>query len=291
MQRRAAALYAAFFIVIAAGAYGMFGVAQEPGISLQNPDHTLSQGQEITVNGLTYTANAVEGGQAELAWTNMSARFTETLDASRVEFSDDAPTDEQARLIAANGDVPTATIDGSDFRVVVKATGGEPTTFALVEAFVIPDNVTTQTVDNRTYVVVQEPGGPSLVSLAAWIQNNLGEPATRSYTTGDSLQYQNATTTVEAVSNESVTLRWTGARENTVSIEEGDTVTLNGREFVAHFPDPGTLELSRNIRAYERQVEVQESYDERINGLWGVSLLSGFAAILLLGAAYLPSRY
>lgn len=30
---------------------------------------------------------------------------------------------------------------------------------------------------------------------------------------------------------------------------------------------------------------------ERINGLWGVTILSALAAVVILGGSYLPSRY
>jgi hypothetical protein len=76
-----------------------------------------------------------------------------------------------------------------------------------------------------------------------------------------------------------------------VDASEVDRVTLNGREYIAHFPNNRTLELSSDVQAYERQVEIRDTYDERINGLWGVSILSSLAVVLLLAFAYLPSRY
>ncbi len=40
-----------------------------------------------------------------------------------------------------------------------------------------------------------------------------------------------------------------------------------------------------------QQPEPSAELAERINGLWGVVILSGLAAVFLLGTSYLPSRY
>lgn len=46
------------------------------------------------------------------------------------------------------------------------------------------------------------------------------------------------------------------------------------------------------IGAYAAITLAPESVpQERISGLWGVSILSGLTGIVLLGTAYLPSRY
>ena len=49
MQRRAAAVYFVFFLVIGAGAYSFLAVAQGPAIELDG--ETYSQGDSFTVDG------------------------------------------------------------------------------------------------------------------------------------------------------------------------------------------------------------------------------------------------
>lgn len=40
-----------------------------------------------------------------------------------------------------------------------------------------------------------------------------------------------------------------------------------------------------------QQPEPSAALAERMNGLWGIVILSGLAAVLVLGGSYLPSRY
>lgn len=291
MQRRAAAIYAALFVVLAAGAYGTIAAAEQPAISIQNPDFTVTQGQDITINDRAFTASSVSNGEAELTWVNESARFTESLDASAHQYDGDMPADRQARLLAVNDDIPVVEIADTDYRVVVKQVDGDPVGFALIEAFSLPENVSTQTVDNETYVVVEDPESPSLMPLDEWVLENFGQPETQAFAEGDTFNYANESTTIATVANESVTLEWTGDRENTVTMAEGEEASLAGQTFVAHFPDPNTLALTSDLDAYARQEEIQDTYQERINGLWGVTILGAVGAVLLIGLAFMPSRY
>lgn len=265
MQRRAAAVYATIFILVAAGAYAMIGAAQEPSIDLENPERTLSPGDEFSVNDRTYTAN-VEGGSAEFAWTEENARFTEAWE---------------------NGS--TVTVGGTEFRVLVD--NGTPPGVDLVEVRTLPENASTTEINGTTYVVLETGEDPELVPRDEYIADRYGIPVTRRYTQGERLEYDNRTVTVDSISASEVVLAWTAPRENTVSASEGANVTLNGRTFVAHFPDASTVELELDYGAYARDVRVIDTYHERIEGLWGVSILSGFAAVMVLGMAYMPSRY
>ncbi|NIS28670.1 MAG: hypothetical protein GWN07_01110, partial [Actinobacteria bacterium] len=74
-------------------------------------------------------------------------------------------------------------------------------------------------------------------------------------------------------------------------LSEGDQIELGGTTYVAHYPDESTLVLDSDVEAYQQEVAVVDKYQERINGLWGVSILSGLSALLLLSLSYLPSRY
>lgn len=148
---------------------------------------------------------------------------------------------------------------------------------------------------NETYTsegerYVQYRANDSLRALEEY----LPDPRTESFAEGDTYPYQNNSTTVDAVTNTTVTLDWTATRNNTVSLSEGGNVTLgegSGTTYVAHFPDSDTLVLSQDFAGYQASLDAQSYYGERINGLWGVTLLSSMAAALLIALAYLPSRY
>ncbi len=266
MQRRAAALYAAFFIIIAAGSYAMIGVAQEPAITVDNPAHTLTTGDDVTVNGRTYSVR-VSGGEAELTWVD-----------------EDAPQSESWEVDS------TVTVGGTDFTVTTDK-DATPPTVRLTEERSLGENVSTVDREGQTYVIVEQDEQDVLVPRDEYLDQQYGPAKWIEYEQGDSLEYQNNTVTVASVTNTSVTLEWTAPVENTVTAGEGDNVTLNGQQFVAHFPDERTLELSSDIAAYQHELEVFDSFEERVNGLWGVSILSALAAIALLGLAYMPSRY
>ena len=266
MQRRAAALYAAFFIILAAGSYAMIGVAEEPAISVDNPAHTLVTGDEVTVNGRTYSVR-VSGAEAELTWTDEDAVQTETWDAGS-----------------------TVTVDGTDYSVVTDA-DATPPTVQLTEERSLGENVSTVDRDGQTYVIVEQDGQQVLVPRDEYLTDQFGPPAELEIDQGDEFDYNNQTVTLATVTNTSATLEWRAPVDTTVTAGEGDNVTLNDRTFVAHFPDDRTLELSSDFAAYQNELAVQDTFEERVNGLWGVSLLSALAAITLLGLSYMPSRY
>lgn len=267
MQRRAAALYAALFLVLAASGYATIGVAQEPAIAVENPDVSVSPGGEFSVGDRTYTVESIEDERGSLTWVE--------------------PDVPQSAMLPADS---TVTLEGTEFAVEIPAED-DPSTVTLREVQPLPDDVDTTTVDGTSYVVLEEAGELRLVPEDEYRRDRLGEPATRAYAVGDRLAYENQTATVASITQNAVTLEWTAPTEDSVSMSEGDVVELNGREYVAHFPGPATLALSTDVEAYERQVAAVETYHERSNGLWGVAIIGSLAAALLLGLAYGPSRY
>lgn len=91
------------------------------------------------------------------------------------------------------------------------------------------------------------------------------------------------------------TLEWenqtaNGTETESVSLEEGTNVTLNGQTYLVHFPDTESVQLTTDFQAYQRGIDRQDYYQERRNGLLSVSLISLSAAVVLLGAAYLPVK-
>jgi len=265
MQRRAAAVSVAFFLVISAGAYAFIGAAQEPAISLENPDHAVQGGETLTVAGTEYSFTEVSDGSATATWTNQSARYTATLEnGSVVEY------------------------EGTNYTVVPNE-GEDPTRFRLVEKQTVDRPTTTQ--NGTEYVIVEEGDNRTLVPRDQY----LPEPQQRVFAEGDDFDYQDTTTTVADVTREGVTLEWFAPRTNEVSFSEGENTTLGDTPYLAHFEATGTggyeLQLTDNYQDYTDDVAAQDYYTERINGLWGVSILSALASIFILMLSFLPPRY
>ncbi|GAB6860639.1 hypothetical protein ACFR97_08115 [Haloplanus litoreus] len=287
MQRRAAAIYVAFFIVLGAASYSVIATATAPTVEFDNPDHRLSQGDEFSVENRQYTVTTIsaemEGGggghggaasvtrSGQVSWTNDSARYTQTWEHNS-----------------------TVTYQGEDYRVLVTRSE-DPTTFSLQEpinrsAILQNDSAVRNelvTVNGTEYVVRESGDERSLTPASEYFP----EPASTQYSEGDSLPYQGNTTTVTSVSNDSATFAWTAPRTNTIDVGDEANVTLNDQQYFAYFPDNSTLVLESDYGVYERQTAEIDTYHDHVNGLWGISIVSFATAILLLGMAYMPSRY
>ena len=290
MQRRAAAVYAALFIVVAAGSYAVIGVAQEPAVTVENPDHSVAAGDQLTFDGRTYTVGEVQAGTNEgndlrsvqLNWVNQSATYSATLENNstvapptvRWQGQQAAATNESYRLLVENASDPSSFTFRQEFNVSRR----------LAEDPAVEDQTVTRS-DGRQYVVYTENGSTRP------LDEYLPAPETRQFSEGGQLQYEDNSTTIANVSAESVVLEWTAPRNNSLSLEEGGTTTLGGTEYVAHFPDNRTLALTSDLEAYNSETEAVATYHERMNGFWGIIIISAFAAMVLLAVAYLPSRY
>ena len=189
MQRRAAAVLVAFFVVISVASYALIATAAQPEVTLENPDHSLKQGDSFTVGGQEYTVSKIEA----------------TKESS-----------------GGGGG---------------HSGGG---------------------------------GGETLVRSGELTWTN------ESAQNGTNESAQNGT-------NESA--------QNTVQLEHRSNVTLQGTTYLAFFPNNETVYLTQDFESYQEDVNRIEQFHEHVSGLWGVSILSGLAAVLLLGLAYLPSRY
>jgi hypothetical protein len=201
MQRRAAAIYFVFFLVVAAGAWAYVGMAEdlhEPEFSLSGT--TFENGTTASIGDVEYTVSdighASSGGghggggdgdlEATLNYTDPAADQSETLDHNS-----------------------TVTYEDTEYTLVVP-NETDPSTFTLEEAF----NVTALLVDDEAvenelaeqndteYVVYRD--NRSLRPLAEW----LPEPETEEFAEGDDFEYENETTTVAAVETSGVTLEW-----------------------------------------------------------------------------------
>ncbi|NIB98308.1 hypothetical protein [Halobacterium sp. R2-5] len=268
MQRGAAAVSVAIFLLLAAGAYSFIGVAQQPEVALENPDHTVVAGDQPTIEGTTYNFTEVGDGSATAQWTNESARYT----------AEWAPED-------------TVVYEGDNYTVAVP-NQSDPTEFELREVQTVDRPTVEQ--NGTTYVIVEEDGERRLVERSEYV----GEPTVHSFSEGDqiALPDNDNETTVASVTNETVTIEWFAPRTNEVSFEEGANATLgeSGTPYLAHFEQQtgGTvLQLTTDYADYNSDVAAQQEFHERTNGLWGIVILSGLAAALLIMLAFLPSRY
>lgn len=282
MQRRAAALWVAFFLVIGAASYTLVATAQEPGLSADGME--LSGGDSFTVDGQEYTVASIEtkteGGdhgapeetvrEATIAWTVEDGTHQETWDnGSVIEF------------------------DGNNWTVTVESSE-DPASFTLTEkqnrtAMLEDDpNADDETVthEGEEHVVVEEDGEEKLVPAEEYF-----DPETREYQEGETVDHEGNETTFTDVSNESVTLEWTAPKDHEATIGNLENVTLNGQKHFAYFPSDDSVLLSTDFDALSSWQGESQTHQTHVNGLWGVSILSFAGAALLLMLAFLPPRY
>ena len=122
----------------------------------------------------------------------------------------------------------------------------------------------------------------------------LEEPTVQMYDEGDTLAYDGNDTLVGNITRTTVPLSWNGTRVNLVDLAEGDTPTLNGQEYLVHFPDNSTVQLAQNTTSnwdtYQEDLQTISVYNERMAGLWGVTILAILAAMILAIGAYIPVK-
>ncbi|WP_224333493.1 hypothetical protein [Haloprofundus halobius] len=286
MQRRAAAISVAFFLLVGAASYSLIATAEEPTIQFENAEHELQEGDQFTEGGQQYTVTSLdaqmEGGghgtaaelsrTGELQWTNDSAQFSQTWENnSSVEVSN-----ESYRVVIANESDP----DTVTLREELNET-------ALLQANESVDNETV-TRDGEEYVVYNDgSGNPTLIPTEQFFP----EPSSTQYDEGQQFDYQGNQTTVDNVTASEATLTWTGTQNNTAELEDQANVTVGDQQYLAYFPSNETVYLTQNRQSYQAQQQDIATYDRQMKGLQGVTLLSGATIVLLIGLAFLPSRY
>ncbi|WP_115864778.1 hypothetical protein [Halorussus litoreus] len=269
MQGRAATVYAVLFLVIAAGAYSLIGVAEQPGIDLEG--ETYTEGQNVTVNGYEYNVSSIGDGEGTLARVNESSVYTQSLENNS-----------------------TTQLANTTYRVLIPNTS-DPNTFTLREEFNLSENVTTTTQDGVQYVVQNgTDGNRTLVPRDQYERQQFGEPETREFAESDTFDYRGNETTVTNVTVDAAQLQYTAPRALETPLVEGNDVDLgpdgNNQTYVAHFPDDSTLQLTTDVDAYDNQAEEIDHFNERIAGLWGIVILSAITLALLFGMAFLPNK-
>ncbi len=280
MQRRAAAVYIAFFVVLAAGSYAFIATADGPSITVDDPEYQLENGSEIDAGERTYTVTAIEesessgghgggGGvtlEATLSRTNNSAVFAETWEQNS-----------------------TVSIESEDRHLFIpNATDPDEATLRTVPGNGSNANLT---YDDQWYVVRESEDGTR--TLTPYLQDEAFSNTTISE--GDEIEFQGNATTVANITQETVLLEWQGERTESLTISDGEEFILNstdteGTEYIPHFRSSESFVLTTDVEGYHEQVEEQQHFHERINGVWGIVIISSIATVLLTGLAYLPRK-
>ena len=289
MQRRAAAIYAVFFIVLGAASYTLIATASAPTIAFPDAQHRYAANDTFSVGDQQFTVDSVSTQQAEgggahggggggvthnavFAWVNESDRYTETWDNNS-----------------------TVTYAEEDWRVLVP-NESDPGEFTLREelnetAILMDDPAAdneTVTRNGVEYVVVQDENGTATLVPA---DEYFPAPTTEQFGEGQTIDYQGNETTVANVSSDGVTLAWNAPKRYTAEVGDEANVTLGGETFLAFFPNDDTVVLTQDYESYNAQTNEIDEFHERTSGFWGVTIVSAVTAVLLVGFAYMPSRY
>ncbi|OYR58701.1 hypothetical protein [Halorubrum halodurans] len=284
MQRRAVAVYVAFFLLVGSATGVLVTTAQTPGISFENPDYDLSSGDSFEVDGNEYTVAAITeteeggGGHGGSATTTITA----TVERNRTVQESES---------WANGS--SVTLDGGEW--TVRIAGDDPDSFTLVEvldrtAILEEDpNADNETIerDGEEYVVVSENDETRLVPATEYFP----EPTERSYAVDDEIEYGDRTVTVDSVSSDAAVVVWMTTETVSTEIAQNSRVTIGDTEFVAHLEDTSTLTLSTDFESFEAQQAAIDRHETRSDGLWRVMIVSLLSSGLFLAMAFMPSRY
>ena len=88
------------------------------------------------------------------------------------------------------------------------------------------------------------------------------------------------------------TIEWdTGNGTESATVSQHGNVTLSDQTFFAHFNSGEEVVISSNFETLREYNTETAQFEEHTNGLWGVSILTGLVGMLMIGMAYLPSRY
>ncbi|WP_440992327.1 hypothetical protein [Haloarchaeobius baliensis] len=284
MQRRAAAAYVVLLLVITAGAFAFISTAEEPAVSLEDPDETLQSGSTLTVNDRVYNVSDVSassgggggghgggGGvsyEAVLTWTNESAQWSET-------WSNNS----------------TVTYQGDTYRAFI-ANSSEPTEITL--RWEPTDRFSPQWTDGVQYLDA-EPDTPDRQAMRVdeYIANsNNTSIQTVTIDTTSSLEFNGNETTITTAPQQA-TFTWTAPRTNEVTFGQHENVTLNGVSYAVHFTNEDTVTLQEGEDAQAAlyaQLDDKSRFHERINGFWGVVIVASLGLVLLVTLAFLPRK-
>ncbi|WP_058365056.1 hypothetical protein [Haloparvum sedimenti] len=281
MQRRAVAVYVALFVLVGAAAGALVATADAPEVSFEDPDHRLSAGEQFEENGVTYTV------------TELSRSEEEDHGEVTVSYSGTIEWNESADQSADWANDSTVTYDDTEWTVVIE--GDDPDRFtlreeidrqAILESDENADNETVQR-DGEEYVIVEEDGEATLVPADEYFP----EPEEREFATGDTLEYDGHEATVDAVSADAATLIWEETVTRSSGFAQEENVTAGDTTYLAYFTSGEEVVLTSDQAAYQAQLAEISEFGETTDALWRVIIANGVASLLLLGLAFVPSRY
>ena len=279
MQRRAVAVFVALFLAVAGVAGALTATADSPEIALENPEVDAAENDSIEVGGESYVV-------ADISETEN--------DEGQMIISGTLEREFTAETSETWANESTVSVDDREWRVEIPGENASEFTLvevldrqAILEADDAAENETVTLEDGEYVAVTDENGERTLVPVGEYFP----APEERTHATGETLEYDGQTVTVDDVTADGAVLTWETTQTETVEIAQQSTVTIGDTEYVAHFPDTSTLRMSTDIEAYEAQVTEIERFDQYNSGLSRVLILSVLSSIMLAGMAFIPSRY
>jgi hypothetical protein len=276
---------------------------------------TIDNGSEVPVTDVVWEDQAarheatfsagdtVTDGDSEYAVAVNASAGTMTL--TNVDDGSDNTTVEQgetfefrgfeATVTDVSGDAATVVWGNSYLLVVQSEEGADPAEATFVEQ----RNLTgLAAADPALYDELVRQNGTLKVTYRAnntnvAVEEYFGDVERHTVAEGETLQYRGNETTIDQVDSSGLTLTRPGETTTTVTLAEGENVTVGGEEYFAHFPDNESVQiLSTEDRygEYHAQNRRIADYHDRVIGLWGVAELSAIAVIMLLAAALLPVK-
>lgn len=286
MQRRAGAAFVVFFLLVGAASLALVTTASSPEFQVNGQE--LQAGDSFKAGGQTYNVESIEakegggggghggggGGEttytATFNWTNESFQYTESWGNN-------------------------STVDlGSKSWVVLTSEGGQ-------KSFVLEEKINRTkilkndknaademvTYKGEPHVVITKNGSEELVPASEYFP----DPKTRTISQGGTLNYKGNQTTVSEVTNESASVQWTAPKTETAEASQKGNVTLGDTTYFAYMESGEKVVLSQDFEKLNQFEEDTSQFHHLENGLWGVTILSGVLVIMLLGMAFMPSRY
>ena len=279
MQRRAVAVFVALFLAVAGVAGALTATADSPEIALENPEVDAAENDSIEVGGESYVVADISESENDEGQMIISGTLEREFTAETSETW---------------ANESTVSVDDREWRVEIPDENASEFTLvevldrqAILEADDAAENETVTLEDGEYVAVTDENGERTLVPVGEYFP----APEERTHATGETLEYDGQTVTVDDVTADGAVLTWETTQTETVEIAQQSTVTIGDTEYVAHFPDTSTLRMSTDIEAYEAQVTEIERFDQYNSGLSRVLILSVLSSIMLAGMAFIPSRY
>jgi len=279
MQRRAVAVLVAFFLVLGVASYALIATAEEPTITLEDPEFQLSENETFTVGDRTYTVTSIEETEDEetgaqtfegtIEWVEPDVEMSELWDHEQ-----------------------TIEYQGDEWQVLIDQDADDPTEFTLEEVI---DRQAILENDPDAANETVESDGEEFVNVNGElvpVEEYFPEPATQTFAEGDTLAYNDETVTVESVESGMVTVTWIADETQSEDVTHEGMVELDdGNEYLTFFPGDSTLMLTQDTTSYDAQVEEKQQFDNRMSGLTSVIVIVLLIAISLIMFAFLPSRY